>query len=385
MNFTLEGAAGGAQAIGSGLGNIFKAAAMGPAIKQQAEDARALTLAKIYSSNMSGNKDGMEAELKRYQLDQQKDPLANALLDNGVPLDRRSDIEGFINTGTFGPRYDKNQGPVPPAPATPETMSRIGKAMALYRRAIGTDSNVQQMANAQGEYQTQDFRNRAADAQNIEDFNRLISVAGNKVYTPFDNVGNTGVSINKATGNQVEMNPVLMKLFDLGETAQANQRNASAGASNAQAKKHRVETGIEEMKSAILDATGFLPGTRGSGSGGGDFSKERDDIRSDYNAEYPVDSMTRQRAKGAPTFDAYTRKWLAKYNIPEGDYFGSGAQKGANKNPPAAAKGNTITSNPPSIGTVTGAPAGAAIGSFVAGKGWQVKDKSGKVIGYAQE
>jgi hypothetical protein len=39
----------------------------------------------------------------------------------------------------------------------------------------------------------------------------------------------------------------------------------------------------------------------------------------------------------------------------------------------------------PSISTVTGAPPGASIGTFVAGKGYEVKDKNGKVVGYAQQ
>ena len=39
---------------------------------------------------------------------------------------------------------------------------------------------------------------------------------------------------------------------------------------------------------------------------------------------------------------------------------------------------------PPDIATVDGAPKGAAVGVYVNGKGYEVKDKSGKVIGYAQ-
>jgi hypothetical protein len=39
---------------------------------------------------------------------------------------------------------------------------------------------------------------------------------------------------------------------------------------------------------------------------------------------------------------------------------------------------------PPSIASIEGAPPGSSIGSFVSGKGWEVKDRSGKVIGYSR-
>ena len=39
---------------------------------------------------------------------------------------------------------------------------------------------------------------------------------------------------------------------------------------------------------------------------------------------------------------------------------------------------------PPEISKVQGAPAGSTIGSFTQGKGWEVKDKSGKVIGHVR-
>jgi hypothetical protein len=39
----------------------------------------------------------------------------------------------------------------------------------------------------------------------------------------------------------------------------------------------------------------------------------------------------------------------------------------------------------PDISKVDGAPAGSTVGKAVAGKGWEVKDKSGKLIGYVQQ
>lgn len=51
---------------------------------------------------------------------------------------------------------------------------------------------------------------------------------------------------------------------------------------------------------------------------------------------------------------------------------------------PAAAPGAPAGRTKPDISKITGAPSGATVGTFVEGKGWEVKDKSGKLLGYAQ-
>lgn len=40
---------------------------------------------------------------------------------------------------------------------------------------------------------------------------------------------------------------------------------------------------------------------------------------------------------------------------------------------------------PPSIASITGAPAGSSVGGFVDGKGWEIRNAAGKVIGHAKE
>lgn len=264
MRFTLEGsAAGGAQAAGQGLGNLFKAAAMAPMYKQQAEQDTNLALSKIYANNMSGNKSGAEAALKNYQLDMQKDALGNAMLENQVPLDRKGVLEKFINTGSFGGEFETpadGMGPVLPAPVDPAKVANIARAMSLYNRTIGTGSNVQQMAKAATEGQTQRIREGALKAPDIDTMNRMIAVAGDKIYTPFDNVGNTGFSINKATGGQAQTNDVLAKIFSTVQNSIAEENRQQSRAAGALANTREYELSAAKNQAANGDSSSVSSG-----------------------------------------------------------------------------------------------------------------------------
>lgn len=215
MKFTVDGtAAGGAQAAGQGVGSIFKALALAPAARQQAEQEAALTLAKIYNANMTGNKAGAEAQAQTMT----NDVRTNLNLDEpGITPYERSVRQAFKWTG---------------------------------------DRNIERVAKAGTQFQTQNLRDRAIEAPDVDAMNRLISVAGNKAYMPFDDVGQTGVSINKATGAQVDANAVLQKLFSNQQGALANQRNASAGASNAMRDLRVNELNTLKDQAASLAAGG---------------------------------------------------------------------------------------------------------------------------------
>lgn len=51
---------------------------------------------------------------------------------------------------------------------------------------------------------------------------------------------------------------------------------------------------------------------------------------------------------------------------------------------PTPAPGNNVVPPAPDISTIKGAPAGSAIGAYVQGQGYEVRDKGGKLIGYAK-
>lgn len=63
----------------------------------------------------------------------------------------------------------------------------------------------------------------------------------------------------------------------------------------------------------------------------------------------------------------------------------AGSQAPSGDKPAATPAQSNKPKAPPSITGVKGAPSGSTMGSFVSGKGWEVRDSKGKVIGYAQE
>lgn len=66
---------------------------------------------------------------------------------------------------------------------------------------------------------------------------------------PFDNISDTGYSINQATGEATVAHPGLAKLFHGSEGALANQRNASAGESSTRAA--RIKSGLDHTVTAL--------------------------------------------------------------------------------------------------------------------------------------
>lgn len=70
---------------------------------------------------------------------------------------------------------------------------------------------------------------------------------------PFDNIGNSGHSLNQVTGEQVVAHPGLAKLFNAKEGALAAQRGAAAGEHGA--RTARIQSGLDHTVTT-LDASG---------------------------------------------------------------------------------------------------------------------------------
>lgn len=328
MNFTIDGN-GGALAAGQGLGNLFKAAAMAPMYRQQAEADSSLKGAQLYHHMMAGNKLGTEAEQKRGALAIQNDPLENTMLSLGLPTNLAPAFRERIATGSFGPSYQTpadGVGPVMPAPANDATMQKLAQAMSLTQRMFATGSNVDQGAGAAlKEQKARGIDAVVADPKLAANYGKANAASEGKPL--FNDVGNTGYSMDNFTGGQAEANPVLAKIFSTGQNALANQRNASAGNSSANA-----ELLLEKL--GILQKTGAMPSAGGTGEAATN-AKARNAIIAAVEKDYP--------GADEDTINAEVTKRLDRRGI----------QQNGNKNPPGGGGAPKIEQDTKTIGGKT--------------------------------
>lgn len=215
--------ASGAQSLGSGIGNLFKALAMAPGMRAQAEQDAALNSARIYGANMQGNLAGSKAEQERFTLGQRQAPVDDTL-----------------------PQY-------------------LQAAHRLFQ--MTGDTNALNVARAGTEAQTQGIRDQAlAAVDDLEAMNRLNTLAKpGEVYMPMRSVGNTGRFMNQATGQGGVLDPVMAKLFDTVQQSAATENFAQANSANASAGNSTASRDMTREKLRVLLETGKLPGAAGSG------------------------------------------------------------------------------------------------------------------------
>lgn len=198
--FTLD--ASGAQSIGEGAGSIFKALAMAPTMRAQAEQKAGLQNAQTYVANMQGNKAGMEAQ-----------NVADLL---GARVRQRETYENDPNL-------------------TPYQRFAVG-----ITNLVGPGHVNDFMSGTKSAMQMQNTQEVMADPS------RALPVAQGYAATsgkmPFAHVGNTGYSVNELNGAQIEASPAIAKIFQAVEGAKANSQNASAANSYASANLHRAQT-----------------------------------------------------------------------------------------------------------------------------------------------
>lgn len=168
------GAAAGAMAMGQGMTNGLKALAAGGDVREQAAQKTALALSKIYSNNMMGDKHGEETRGLKMTNDG-RDSVAT-ILENNPGLEQFMKQQ-LIAYKLAGPQYMDN-------------FSRSGQ-----------------------------IEQKIADIQSIKNDPSKATPAAQAYFAtsgsaPFDNVGNTGASLNKATGAQTVTSDVINRVYE---------------------------------------------------------------------------------------------------------------------------------------------------------------------------
>lgn len=214
------------EGIGSlirGLGDLgMTALVKAPMARQQAEETAALRNAQTYAANMAGNKHGSEAA------------------GNQFTLEQRKGIDDYIA-------------------ANPD-LSPYERTLALSYKWTG-DTNIERLANARGQFQTQDIRDLAVkNVGNPDLMNRLnaLGVPG-ATYQPYKAIGNTGHSVNEATGVQTQASPALAGLHSGETNSRIRVNNAQAGNASALAERTKAEAELIRTNSAPAQNQGSTP------------------------------------------------------------------------------------------------------------------------------
>lgn len=255
--FTLD--AGGAGAAGQGIGSLFKAFALGPQMRQQAEMETMGSMAKINQAQAAARYANSKAALDENQLSLQAPGalLSSAMGQQGMDQSALPDVAHRLLKGAWGGQYAQTPpvdgiGPVQPPPVNNDGLANIARAIALMQRTGATGSNVSQEAEAglKGQQMRQIDAVQANPALAGAVGTSQAAGQGKALFNP---TGNTGQSVQSFTGESGPVNAVLARLFQLGENAQINQRNAAAGASSASAANSYAAAGQHKAQTAKIN------------------------------------------------------------------------------------------------------------------------------------
>lgn len=190
-SFAIDGGAAGANSLAKGIGNALQRVAMADSYKN---DAYLSTMGKVKTAE----------EAKGLQMTNQHRINADEMLqDDTLSPFRRAQLIAFK---LAGPQYMHN-------------FSKSGE----------TEQGIEHRESV------------------LQDPTKALPVAQAHFATsgkaPFDNISDTGFSINQATGEQIMSHPGLAKLFNAKEGALAAQRGAAAGESSA--RTARIKGGLD--------------------------------------------------------------------------------------------------------------------------------------------
>ena len=140
------------------------------------------------------------------------------------------------------------------------------------------------------------------------------------------------------------------------------------------------------VKDSLKEAASLLKPERTGGASIGAISKARQDASAAFQNKLFMDATTKALKKKADAGDVEAKKQL---NAIEEDLFQKELAKLERGYPGMFDRspqpgGDTENAPPKPTSLPTNAPPGAIFGSFVPGMGWEIKDKSGNLIGYGR-
>lgn len=269
MRFRLATSGAGGQQLTGGVGNFFRALALGPLAEQQGAEygMRRQVAESQIANNMA------QAAIRRREEEQ---------------LAQRPDtinLMGATRAGMSVPDFktalsERTHGAPAEGPAfLPQPIEGLGPSgrtagfddaiQTLYGPAMATPAdktNWEQLSKARGNYKQQDVLDQVLAGQT--DAGRAgQAVAASEGKKLIDNIGTSGVGYNQFTGEGEVLNEALRTLFGDQGKALVQQRKEAAGASGAQAnlstaRKDRVVGGFDKPVTVIDDDTGEATITR---------------------------------------------------------------------------------------------------------------------------
>lgn len=286
---------------------------------------------------------GAETDIDRRRLGLSDDNnlAKTALMALGITGDDAgNDYTDYLKNGQYTPKTVPlaftNGGDNLPTPAYVDKFPEVSKTLASLRTALAIgDKNMDLPKVIQGIQRNNLTQNLTPEnapqvalttaAMDGKDPTNITEAALVQQLANGGNYGQLAKALLAAKGKGIydDFNGGVTNVLDGTQTingigkSQITENNARASQASAGAKENLAQAALAGIRGENIKAG------KGDGSQAQlrDFAQIRDDIRSDYNAQFPLSPINGQRPKNAPDFNAFTKSWLKQYNIDENAFF----------------------------------------------------------------
>ena len=150
---------------------------------------------------------------------------------------------------------------------TREAGNRLVRGANMERALAGADLSRAKTALEQQKHDAYAQMLQGIVGDDLDAQNRRVAIVNGKIYTPYDNIGNTGATFSKATGQVLADRNPLLALHGVVQNARANQYNSAAQANRARAAQAMMAAQLLNAKRETPERF-MRAGSGGSGRGG---------------------------------------------------------------------------------------------------------------------